>query len=86
MEKLIENLITSLQSAFGSPYLTVFIVSILPMVEVRGAIPIAIELGMSPFIAYFFSSVSAIIVCPVLLLLLKPLLDLLKKDQAFQKK
>ncbi len=53
-----------------SPELAVIIISMLPIVELRGAIPVAHVFGMNPFLAYFLSVVGNMIpVIPILLLL-----------------
>lgn len=57
----------------------------IPMLETRGAITVGVGLGLNPWIAYIISCLSALIVCPFLLLLLRPLLNLLKKTKAFKK-
>jgi len=54
------------------------------MIEVRGAITVGINLGLNPWIAYVLSCVSALIVCPILLLCLRPILRALKKTKAFK--
>ena len=55
--------------------LTVFIMSIAPISELRGAIPLGISLGMSPEEATIISIFGNAIIVPVLLLIVKPLFD-----------
>jgi uncharacterized membrane protein len=57
----------------------------IPMIETRGAIPVATSLGMNVWLAYIISCVSALIVCPLLVLFLKPILGALKKTKGFKK-
>lgn len=63
----------------ADPFWVTVLISIVPTIEVRGAITVAIGLGMSPALAWFVSCLSALIVCPVLLIFLKPILKCLKK-------
>ncbi len=85
MEAFTEAIVNWLQGAFNNNYLVTVIISIIPMIEVRGAITVATNLGMNPWIAYVLSCCSALIVCPILLLFLKPILRALKKTKAFCK-
>lgn len=63
----------------ADPFWVTVLISIVPTIEVRGAITVGIGLGMSPAWAWFVSCLSALIVCPILLFFLKPILNLLKK-------
>ncbi|MDD3947574.1 MAG: small multi-drug export protein [Clostridia bacterium] len=83
MDAIIEQMVVNLREAFGNDYLLVFFVSMLPTIEVRGAIPIAVSLGMSKGIAYVFTALSALVVAPILFFLFRPLLNSLKKTKWF---
>lgn len=85
MTEFINGIANAMLQFFGSRYLTVFFISMLPMVETRGAIPIATTLGIPTFQAYLFSSMSALVVCPIIILCLRPLINLLKKTSVFQR-
>jgi uncharacterized membrane protein len=65
--------------------LTIIIIAMLPIVELRGAIPIAFGMEMSPLIAFLTAYFGSSLVVPVLLLLLRPILDALKKIKFFNK-
>lgn len=81
---MIEAVSNWLSSIFhGNPYVTTGVISIVPMIEVRGAITVGIGMGLNPWIAWVISCLSALIVCPLLLLCLRPLLKLLKKVKFF---
>lgn len=60
-------------------YITIIIISILPIIELRGAIPVAIGMKMSPLMALITAYVGSCFVIPILLLLLRPILNALKK-------
>ncbi len=74
-----------LKATFGNRYLVTIITSMIPMLETRGAITVATNLGINPWVAFVVSCISALIVCPFLLLLLKPILNFLKKTKLFKK-
>ena len=69
----------------ANDYLTTIIISMLPIVEVRGAIPIALTMGMHPFWALMTAFLGSSFVVPFLLLLLRPILDFFKKIKFFNK-
>lgn len=58
---------------------TIIIIAILPIIELRGAIPVAIGMEFNPFMALFLAYIGSIIVVPFLLLLLRPILNLMKR-------
>lgn len=84
MEEFTQIIVNWLQTAFHNDYLVTALISIIPMIEVRGAITVGVNLGMNPWIAYVLSCCSALIVCPILLLCLKPILKALKGTKAFK--
>lgn len=73
-----------LQGLFHNNFLVTAVISVIPMIEVRGAITVGNALGMNPWYAYLLSCCSALIVCPILLLCLKPILNALKKTKPFR--
>ncbi len=74
---------------FGNPYVTGFIVSMLPLVELRGGLPLIYfwlggelkNLFLSSLVAFLGSS----IICPLLLLLFIPVINWMKKTKCFKK-
>lgn len=74
-----------LYGLFHSEYPVVFLVSIIPMIEVRGAIPIGVSLGMNIWVSYVFAVLSALVICPILIFFLKPVLNWLKGTRVFKK-
>lgn len=83
MEQIVQSVVEWARAVFGNDYLAVMVVSMLPMIEVKGAIPIAVGMGLNPWVACMFSVASSFIVCPIILLFLRPILDLLKKNKHF---
>ncbi|MDD4315858.1 MAG: small multi-drug export protein [Clostridia bacterium] len=84
MSGIIDKIVFGLQDLIRNDYVVTFIISMIPMIEVRGAIPVALKVGMNPWVAYFFSCVSALLICPVLFFFLKPLLNALKRTRLFK--
>lgn len=84
MSEIIDKIVVGLQEALKNDYIVTFIISMIPTIEVRGAIPVALQMGIKPVVAYFFSCLSALIVIPILMLCLKPLLNALKKTKLFK--
>lgn len=84
MSEIIDKIVFGLQDFIQNDYVVTFIISMIPMIEVRGAIPVALKMGMNPWVAYFFSCVSALVICPILMFFLKPLLQSLKRTKLFK--
>ena len=74
-----EAIIEFFRNLLKNDYLTIIIIAILPIIEVRGAIPVAFGMGMKPLTAMFTAFIGCSIVIPFLLLLLRPILNALKK-------
>ncbi|HHT83166.1 MAG: COG2426 family protein [Christensenellales bacterium] len=85
MGEIIEKIIVGLQQALKNDYLVTFIISMIPAIEVRGSIPVALQMGMKPVTAYFFSCVSSLVVAPILMFSFQPLLNALKRTKVFKK-
>ena len=66
-------------------YLWVFFVSMLPLIELRGAVPIGVGMGL-PFIpVYIVAAFGNMLPVPVILLLVKPVLQFMAKFKVFTK-
>ncbi len=62
-------------------YFYVFLISMVPIVELRGAIPVAYAMKLSPAAAYVVSVIGNLIPVPFILLLITPLCSLMKKTR-----
>lgn len=78
-----EAIIEAIRNVITVDWLAVIMVAIMPVVELRGAIPIAVAMGFDPWISLLLAFVGSSLVVPILLLLLKPVLNLLKKIKWF---
>lgn len=77
-------IINFFQNLFHNDILTIITIGIIPIIELRGAIPVAFGLGMEWYEALFYCWIGSSIMCPVLLLLLKPVLNLMKRWKIFR--
>jgi uncharacterized membrane protein len=64
--------------------LTVMITAALPIIELRGAIPVGISLGLSTFHSTFISFIGSMIPVPILLFGIRPVFNYLKKTKLFK--
>ena len=79
-----ESIVNFFRELIGNDYITVFIVSMIPFVEVRGSIPLAIAMGMKPIFAFLLAFAGSIIWCPILLAILRPIINWLEKFKVFR--
>ncbi len=63
--------------------LLVLIISMIPVIELRGAIPIAMGLGMSWWKAFTLSVIGNLIPVPFIVVFLKPLFKFFRKSKFF---
>ena len=62
-----------------SNYLWVLFISMLPIIELRGAIPVAIGFNINPIAAYFLCVAGNMLPVPFILLFIRPVFSYLKK-------
>ena len=67
----------------SNSYLSVFLVSILPVVELRGAVPFGIGMGLDWRIVYLVSVIGNVLPAPFIILFLRKILDFLKRTKYF---
>lgn len=70
---------------FLSIELTVMLTAALPIIELRGAIPVGISLGLSPIHATLISLVGSMIPVPFILFSIRPIFNYLKTTKSFKK-
>jgi len=74
--------LVGLGEAFAN-YVYVLIISMLPIIELRGAIPVAFALGMPLLPSFIVSIIGNILPIPFILLLIKPVCTWLKTTRLF---
>lgn len=70
-------------SEFSSE-LTVFLVALLPVIELRGSIPLGLALGMTPVSVYFFSLLGSMFPLVPWYYLIKPVFSRFKNTRIFR--
>ncbi len=64
-------------------YVYVLLISMFPIVELRGAIPVAFALGLDPLLSFMVAIVGNLLPIPFILLLIKPVCNWLKTTRLF---
>ncbi len=67
-----------------SAEVSVLLMSMMPVVELRGAIPLGVSLGMTPFNAAVIAVIGNSFIVPILLLIITPLFNHFKKLSALR--
>lgn len=65
--------------------LTVFLTAAIPLIEVRGAIPLGVSLGMTPLHAAIVSLAGSMVPVPFILLTIRPIFNYLRRTKTFKK-
>ncbi|WP_432407050.1 COG2426 family protein [Wukongibacter sp. M2B1] len=78
------NLFLSAVLNFLTIELIVFLTAALPIIELRGAIPIGVSLGLTPLNAAIISIMGSMIPVPILLFGIRTVLNFLKKVKLFK--
>ena len=65
--------------------LCIFICSMIPLIELRGAIPLGALYGMNVFETYFISVLGNLLPVPFILLFIRAILDFMKKRKRLKK-
>ena len=79
-----ESVITQLLN-FLSIELTVMLTAALPIIELRGAIPVGISLGLTPIHASILAFIGSMIPVPFILFSTRPIFNYLKETRTFKK-
>ena len=60
-------------------YLITFLISMVPVIELRGAIPYGIGFGLEPWVVYVLATVGNLLPIPFILLFIRKILQWMKK-------
>ena len=80
MQLLLKQILNFLSIEF-----TVMLVAALPIIELRGAIPVGISLGLSPIHSTIISFIGSMIPVPFILFTIRPIFKYLKTTKLFKK-
>ena len=87
-EKLVEAIISSFSGLQGIPFgkeIIVFIISLMPILELRGGLIAASLLKLNPIISYIISIIGNIIPVPFILWFINSILDWMRKRKHLSK-
>lgn len=79
MQIMLQQLLNFLSIEF-----TVMLVAALPIIELRGAIPVGISLGLSPVHATILSFIGSMVPVPLILFTIRPIFNYMKKTKTFK--
>ncbi len=85
MSMIVQKIIAYLSVIIPDGYLLVTAASALPLIELKGAIPLGISKNLNPFAVFALSYLGSSAVAPLILLLLRPILDLIKRIPVFNR-
>lgn len=80
MESILKQLLN-----FVSIEFTVMLTAALPIIELRGGIPVGISLGLSPIHAAILSFIGSMIPVPFILFTIRPIFNYLKETKLFKR-
>lgn len=81
-----ETIVEFFRNLFGNDVITIFFVSAVPFVELRGAILLGVsQMAINPYLVWFLSWLGSTLLGVLLFFILKPILNLLKKIKGFRR-
>ena len=81
-----EAIVEFFRNLFGNDIITIFFVSAVPFVELRGAILLGVsQMAISPYLVWLLSWLGSTLLGVLLFFILKPILNLLKKIKWFKR-
>ena len=78
-------MITWLTSTYMGKILCTFFISMVPVIELRGALPIGVGMGLSPVTALIVSIIGNMVPVPFILLLIRKILEWMHRFEKFDK-
>lgn len=84
MQNVIQGILDLLSDLLAMPFgreLVSMIISMIPIVELRGGLPVAISLGLDPFVASLVCIIGNLIPVPFILWFITPIFSFLKKTK-----
>lgn len=79
-----DTIIKFFENTLNNDVLTLIVIAIIPIIELRGSIPVGVAMGMPLWESFLWAWVGSSLVCPILLLILRPVLDWMKKTKWFR--
>ena len=85
ISSLTDTITQAMLKAFHYPELVTVLVAILPIVEARGAVPAAINMGVQPLLAGVYSFLGSSVMAPILIAAFLPLVKWMMRTKGFKK-
>ena len=85
MDEVAKIIFDALLKVFVYPHVVVALISIIPIVEARLAIPIGIQYGIHPVFSWLLAFAGSSLIVPLLLLVLIPFIKWLSKTKVFRR-
>lgn len=82
---MLDNIREFLMQLPVNPALVTILSAMLPVLEVKGAIPIGLALGLDPFMTYIYAFIGSTIPAIFILLLLTPIMNILSRMRIFKR-
>lgn len=85
LSSITDTITQAMLKAFHYPELVTVLVAILPIVEARGAVPFAINMGIKPVLAGLYSFLGSSVMAPILIAAFLPLVKWMMRTKGFKK-
>ena len=79
-----DAIINFFENTIRNNVLTLIVIAIIPIIELRGSIPVGVAMGMPLWESFLWAWIGSSLVCPILLLILRPVLNWMKKTKWFR--
>lgn len=79
-----DAIINFFENTIRNDVLTLIVIAVIPIIELRGSIPVGVAMGMPLWESFLWAWLGSSLVCPILLLILRPVLDWMKKTKWFR--
>ena len=78
-------MITWLTTTYAGKILVTFLISMVPIIELRGALPIGVGMGLSPLTALIVSIIGNMVPVPFIIIFIRRILDWMHRFEKFDK-
>jgi len=83
MSDFINGIITAIENTGAGAALVTFIISVIPVIELRGAIPVGIGLGLDPWACFFLAVIGNFLPVPFIILFIRRIFAWMKRKSKF---
>ena len=80
---MVNNIINLFRSIISNDYIIVSLLSVMPLIEVRGAVPVAVAMQLNPYLVVLISSLVGTLAVIPNMIFVKPILDKLKDSKLY---